>query len=158
MNVKKINPHVLLIVLCSLLHITCASDEKKKHSDKKPQIKNEQLQSIPPHEHTLLVTKPDSLATPTGMVWVPGAKFAQGAVAQDKMAMDHEKPAIEVMVDGFFMDATEVTNAQFKTFVEATGYVTVAERALDWEELKDPSSRGYPKTARFYFKTRCVNL
>ena len=34
------------------------------------------------------------------------------------------------------MDATEVTNAQFKKFVEATGYITMAEKAPDWEELK----------------------
>jgi formylglycine-generating enzyme required for sulfatase activity len=36
-----------------------------------------------------------------------------------------------VYVDGFWMDRTEVTNAQFEEFVKATGYVTVAERPLD---------------------------
>src|SRR4029079_2022094 len=30
--------------------------------------------------------------------------------------------------DGFWMDATTVTNAEFRRFVEATGYVTLAER------------------------------
>ena len=39
-----------------------------------------------------------------------------------------EKPAHRVKVDGFWMDETEVTNEQFKKFVDATGYVTVAEK------------------------------
>ena len=38
-------------------------------------------------------------------------------------------PVHRVYVDGFWMDATEVTNADFGAFVKATGYVTVAERA-----------------------------
>ena len=39
-----------------------------------------------------------------------------------------ETPAHEITLDGFWMDRTEVTNAQFKEFTDATGYVTVAER------------------------------
>ena len=38
------------------------------------------------------------------------------------------RPIHRVYVDGFFMDKTDVTNAEFARFVEATGYVTVAER------------------------------
>ena len=38
-----------------------------------------------------------------------------------------------------------VTNAQFRRFVEATGYVTVAERKPDWEELKKQLPPGTPK-------------
>ncbi len=41
------------------------------------------------------------------------------------------RPIHRVVVDGFWMDATEVTNAQFAEFVKATGYVTIAERPLD---------------------------
>lgn len=47
-----------------------------------------------------------------------------------------EKPAHRVKVDGFWMDETEVTNEQFKKFVDATGYVTVAETKPEWEQLK----------------------
>jgi formylglycine-generating enzyme required for sulfatase activity len=50
-----------------------------------------------------------------------------------------------VRVDGFFMDATEVTNRQFAAFVEATGYETVAERPVDWEELKHQLPPSTPK-------------
>jgi len=88
---------------------------------------------------------PENIVTPDGMVWVPGATFRQGAVPQDKMAMGHEKPSIQVVVDGFFMDATEVTNAQFQKFVDETGYITIAERPLDWEELKKQVPQGTPK-------------
>src|SRR5262249_17518626 len=38
-------------------------------------------------------------------------------------------------VDGFWMDTTEVTNAQFAAFVEATGYVTTAEKPPALEEI-----------------------
>lgn len=85
------------------------------------------------------------LEVPMGMVWVPGGKFIQGAVPGDKMAMMHEKPAHGVSVDGFFMDEHEVTNAQFSEFVKETGYVTVAEREIDWEEMKKQLPEGTPK-------------
>jgi formylglycine-generating enzyme required for sulfatase activity len=48
-------------------------------------------------------------------------------------------------VDGFWMDVTEVTNAQFAAFVRATGYKTIAERPVDWEELKKQVEPGTPK-------------
>ncbi|GAA3562183.1 formylglycine-generating enzyme family protein [Snuella lapsa] len=82
---------------------------------------------------------------PEGMVWIPSGTFLQGAVPQDQMAMAHEKPQHPVQVDGFFMDITEVTNAQFSKFVEATGYITVAEREIDWEEIKKQIPDGTPK-------------
>jgi formylglycine-generating enzyme required for sulfatase activity len=82
---------------------------------------------------------------PQGMVWIPGGSFIQGAVPQDKMAMQQEKPQHPVMVDGFFMDATEVTNAQFSKFVDETGYITIAEREIDWEEMKNQLPEGTPK-------------
>lgn len=87
----------------------------------------------------------DAIETPEGMVWIPGGSFMMGAVAKDTMAMNHEKPAHPVQVDGFFMDKTEVTNAEFKKFVDATGYVTVAEREIDWGELKKQVPPGTPK-------------
>jgi formylglycine-generating enzyme required for sulfatase activity len=71
---------------------------------------------------------------PEGMVWIPGGEFSMGA--EDPRRMDHggpdpmndARPVHRVYVDGFWMDATEVTNEQFAEFVKATGYKTVAER------------------------------
>ncbi len=88
---------------------------------------------------------PEDFTVPPGMVWVPGDQFEQGAVLQDTIAMGHEKPSFRVAVDGFFMDITEVTNEKFQKFVEQTAYVTVAERKIDWEELKKQLPEGTPK-------------
>jgi len=43
------------------------------------------------------------------------------------------------------MDVHEVTNAQLATFVEATDYVTTAEKAVDWDEIKKELPPGTPK-------------
>ena len=42
-----------------------------------------------------------------------------------------ERPVHHVAVDGFWMDATPVTAAQFRRFVRETKYVTLAERSLE---------------------------
>ena len=66
------------------------------------------------------------------MVWIPGGTFFMGS--------DHhypeEAPQYQVHVDGFWMDRYPVTNAMFKRFVNATGYVTFAEIA--------PRAEDYP--------------
>lgn len=63
---------------------------------------------------------------PDGMVWVPGGIFWMGSEE-----FDDAGPVHKVQVDGFWMDRTEVTNAEFAKFVDATNYVTVVERPLD---------------------------
>jgi sulfatase modifying factor 1 len=67
------------------------------------------------------------------MVWIPGGEFTMGSELAS--APMHEKPAHRVSVDGFFMDETDVTNAQFRAFIEATSYVTTAERTPTLEEI-----------------------
>jgi len=68
---------------------------------------------------------PPSGPAPAGMVWVPGGEFWMGS---QEAGMTDAKPWHRVYVDGLWMDKTEVTNEQFARFVEATGYVTLAER------------------------------
>ena len=71
---------------------------------------------------------------PDGMVWIPGGEFSMGAQEAPGMndvgmkATIDSRPVHRVFVDGFFMDKTDVTNAQFEKFVKTTGYITVAER------------------------------
>src|SRR5215831_3423815 len=75
-----------------------------------------------------------STDAPDGMVWIPGGEFSMGA--SDPPDMDDvgmkatldARPIHRVYVDAFFMDKTDVSNAQFAEFVKATGYATVAER------------------------------
>lgn len=73
-------------------------------------------------------------ADPPGMKWIPGGRFTMGT--NDSDSMPNERPAHPVQLDGFWMDEHSVTNAQFRKFFEATGYVTIAERPVDWDELK----------------------
>jgi len=107
-----------LIILSSLFITSCNNVEKK-----------EQI----------------SLTTPEGMIWVESKSYTKGAKNNDSYAMMREKPSHEVYVDGFFIDATEVTNNQFRKFVDETGYITVAEREIDWEEMKKSLPTGTPK-------------
>ena len=77
------------------------------------------------------------------MVWIPGGDFDMGGVGPE--ARTDEFPVHRVRVDGFWMDATEVTNAEFRRFVEATSYVTTAEKKPEWEEIKKQLPPGTPK-------------
>ena len=56
-----------------------------------------------------------------------------------------ELPLHAVRISAFYMDETEVTNEQFEAFTKATGYVTVAERAISWEELRQQLPEGTTK-------------
>ena len=87
-----------------------------------------------------------SAPAPDGMVWIPGGEFSMGARDPRRMhdavgmqASLDSRPVHRVAVDGFWMDATEVTNEQFARFVKATGYVTVAERT--------PTTADFPTAA-----------
>ena len=82
---------------------------------------------------------------PDGMIWVQPKTFLQGAKETDFYAMPREKPSHYVTVDGFFIDATEVTNKQFKAFVDATNYITIAERKIDWNIMKKELPANTPK-------------
>jgi sulfatase modifying factor 1 len=79
---------------------------------------------------------------PPGMVWIPGGEFTMGSDWDG--ARPEEHPAHRVNVHGFWMDATELTNAQFKKFVDATGYVTVAERVPTVDEIMKNVPPGTP--------------
>ena len=80
-------------------------------------------------------------AAPAGMAWIPGGEFSMGANDPPEMdevgmkATEDARPIHRVYVDGFFMDKTDVTNAQFAEFVKATGYITIAERTPKAEDF-----------------------
>lgn len=73
-------------------------------------------------------------ATPVGMVFIPAGTLSMGG--DNDQADTNEYPKHEVKIQSFYMDESEVTNAEFTKFVEATNYKTIAERELDWEEIK----------------------
>ena len=78
-----------------------------------------------------------------GMVWIDGCTFMMGG--DNNQAASDEYPKHKVTVNGFWIDATEVTNRQFEAFVNATHYVTIAERKPDWNELKKQLPPETPK-------------
>jgi formylglycine-generating enzyme len=78
------------------------------------------------------------------MVFIPGGVFHMGA-RDPQFARADEFPVHKVKVDAFYMDTHSVTNAQFQQFVEETGYVTTAEKNIDWNELKKQLPPGTPK-------------
>src|SRR5215469_18970079 len=79
-------------------------------------------------------------AAPDGMAWIPGGEFSMGANEPPDMdnvgmkATLDARPIHRVYVDGFYIDKTDVTNAEFGEFVKSTGYVTVAERKPNPED------------------------
>jgi len=78
-----------------------------------------------------------------GMVWIPGGEFSMGSTVESEAMCGlpgvtrDALPVHRVYVDGFWMDATELTNEAFEKFVEATGYITIAERTPTKEEFPD---------------------
>src|SRR4051794_32606870 len=62
-----------------------------------------------------------------GMTFIPGGTFKMGS----ERHQPEERVIHTARVDGFWIDRHEVTNAQFRQFVDATGYRTLAERRLD---------------------------
>lgn len=82
---------------------------------------------------TILPSRFAATEAPAGMVLIPGGEFTMGS-SQENARVD-QKPAHKVKVDSFYMDITPVTNRQFQAFVEATGYITTAEKPPVLEEI-----------------------
>src|ERR1019366_5380453 len=148
--------NLLLPVLCSLLFFeTC---KQKTQTSAKPVEKTAQAHQkkaiccesgIParfPSLNAKAVVIPGLKTGNTlheGMVWINAGTFLMGG--DNKQAAADEYPKHKVTVDGFWMDATGVTNAQFAKFVKATGYITTAERKPDWNVLKKQLPPGTSK-------------
>ena len=67
------------------------------------------------------------------MAWIPGGTFRMGSDRH----YPEEAPAHDVRVQGFLMDVVTMTNEQFREFVDATGYVTLAERPASRDDYPD---------------------
>lgn len=90
---------------------------------------------------------PGMVKIPAGEFWMSGppsdnqscrlAKAAKGKPMCHSLmsGFTDAQPGHKVFVDAFYMDATEVTNAQFAAFVKATHYQTVAERKLNPQDF-----------------------
>ena len=87
-----------------------------------------------------------------GMIKIGGGSFVMGGRVRDDIddqsfgaqPRQDEYPQNKLEISPFWMDATEVTNKQFKAFVTATGYVTTAERSISLEEIMAQLPAGTP--------------
>ncbi|MGC6564342.1 MAG: formylglycine-generating enzyme family protein [Akkermansiaceae bacterium] len=87
----------------------------------------------------LALTSPLHAKPPEGMVWIEGATYTRGTPEREDLPPNpEERPIHKVKVDGFYIDIHEVTNAQWKKFVKATGYKTQAERG--WSDKDFPKA------------------
>ena len=103
---------VIFTASMSLVQSTAAEDQTQ-----------DRVQS--PIAATIANTTPAPASAPNGMVWIPDGEFSMGS---DEPSFGDARPWHQVYVDGFWMDQTEVTDAQFEQFTKATHYVTIAER------------------------------
>ncbi len=87
----------------------------------------------PPTADSLVIIPSGDTST-IGMVYISGGSFMMGG--DNDQAYADELPKHVVQIKSFWMDVNEVTNAQYQKFVEATGYISTAEKKPDWEELK----------------------
>lgn len=127
---------VLIVLIAALIVTGCSfrhkenqspAPETNHHPDHRPMTGNST--SNPAEAAAISInTAPPPGPAPDGMVWVPGGTFRMGC---EDCEMPDATPVHLVTVDGFWMDKTPVTNAQFARFVKATGYKTIAERQPD---------------------------
>jgi formylglycine-generating enzyme required for sulfatase activity len=83
------------------------------------------------------------------MVWIAGGAFLMGS----ESFYPEERPVRRVQVDGFWIDRYQVTNDEFRRFVDATGYVTVAERPLDLAQIPGAPVETYPAGSLVFVQT-----
>ena len=109
----------ILFLVIAILSIDAGFGEQKQINEsssveKRPADPTEHGDSV----FTMLdikTTKPESATPPDNMVWIEGGTFMMGSENGD----DDEKPVHQVMVSGFYMDRTEVTNKHYDACVQA---------------------------------------
>lgn len=128
--------------------LSCSSTTRLSHISG---IKNSD--SIYQNNSTMSTVDMVSTENFKGMVKITGGVFDMGGdiplgfedMPKTALPQGDELPKHKVQLSDFWMDEHEVTNAQFREFVEATGYITTAERPIDWDELKKQLPPGTPK-------------
>ncbi len=141
-------PSSLLILSLTLSGCNKLSSEKKQNilPEETSQQDLEKADATPVTSDTIQKTEDsieDSIIQvgtpkpPEGMVYIPGGTFLRGSEGpQDNgETYPEEAPINKVRLDSFFIDKTEVTNTEFKKFVDATNYVTFAERGPSKEDF-----------------------
>jgi formylglycine-generating enzyme len=157
----KLIKYTFPFFLLALISISCQSSKQNENSEttEKAELTTEEccVSTVPDRFNGSIRTANigstvniDSLkkANPVldEMLFIPGGVFHMGA-RDAQFAREDEYPVHPVKVNSFFMDPHPVTNVRFQQFVEETGYITVAERDIDWNEFRKQLPPGTPKPA-----------
>ncbi|HEX7903912.1 MAG TPA: formylglycine-generating enzyme family protein [Chitinophagaceae bacterium] len=137
-----------LFLLLLIVNCNCKQKENKTAGEGNDTISchaNMPSRFAAGNNDTIPVIKSSTTGSHTGMKLIPAGTFMMGA--DDNEGRKDEYPSHSVQLSAFWIDEHEVTNAQFSDFVNATGYVTIAERKPDWEELKKQLPPGTAKPA-----------
>ncbi|AVR46952.1 formylglycine-generating enzyme family protein [Christiangramia fulva] len=144
----------IITVLAGLLFTGC--QENKKNTpinvvESKPVIPHNDYYKKYMREISFIKTRADSAST-KGMLKIKGGDYMMGS--SDSLGKRDEYPRHQETVKDLWVDKTEVTNAQFREFVEATGYVTTAERSFEINGKKyEPGSLVFdPTNPRYWWK------
>ena len=138
MKVMKWSLSPSLVLSLSLVLLACEGPSLSTNSEELPNSILQEIAALP------IRTSPATSDSLDPMVLIPSGTFMMGATKLD-FALARELPTHEVELDSFFMDVHEVTNEAFARFVQETGYVTYAERPINWLALKSQLPEGTPK-------------
>jgi len=108
-----------------------------------------QKKEAPPAADSSLPAAVAGLERKEGMVRLPGGTFMMGHDGTfdtpfGPKSFPEEAPAHKVTVKEFWIDETEVTNAQFAAFIKATHYITFAERQVKPEDFPEEARANLP--------------
>lgn len=136
-----------LLLLSSLALLPCCGEKQKKESSTGTNPATPAPAAGTPAPAASPAPAP--LEKKDGMVRLPGGTYTMGhqgtfQTAYGPKDFPEEGPEHEVKVKPFWIDETEVTNAQFATFVKATGYLTFAERAVKVEDFPAEARASLP--------------
>jgi formylglycine-generating enzyme len=126
-----------LLFLCLLIPWFSACERQPRV------LKNESAEPAPPAQPTG--------PPPPGMVLIPAGSFLMGENAESR---PHNGPVHRVTLRAFYMDETEVTNAQFAEFVNATGHKTLAEMTPKPEDFPGVDPALLKPGANFFVGTQ----
>lgn len=133
---------MILLAVCGLFFLSCKNNTTTTITEK------DSAHACLPSSRAGMIASDTTIqfngdTSAKGMVLIPGGTFQMGG--DNEQADPDELPKHTVQLSPFYMDITEVTNQQFQAFVNATGYITTAERKPDWEELKKTLPPGTEK-------------
>lgn len=118
-------------ILCAVSFVSCKLDHRENDVTTH-QVLEKRLDTLSFHQKYMEEIKKLPVRSDIDtdqMKLIPGGTFRMGA--SSPQARPDEFPQHKRSISSFYMDSTEVSNKQFREFIEATGYVTTAERPVD---------------------------